>query len=708
MDEVDSLKKELARLNPQIDAIQRKLVLESKVRDAAQNLQRLYSTDKRPDTPQSPDSPHKKRSSLLPASRTTNGGANAPDSTRQADIELAKSVKKVDDLHAQMKRLLDRRQEVERQLLRHTSAVLAEEANRVAESAVPGVANGHHYEPEYDSHSAVNDFDGIRDILHGKPAGAAAQNSRHYEQQLAAMQGRLEQLNSQLRNVIIEAGQTLGKAPAAEVGLDQRENQDGRIENCFARLEQNLRTLEHQQRDYREVEEQNLHTLEQLERDAKAVEEQMHGVNHQLHTAMLQASDDHAGPAVQDPPAAGGHGYQDQLQYMEDGLTTLDRLLQQRGNPAELADAQAKVAELSKKTSDYDDTLAGLWDIIQLNGAGASEQDEANVAVTTTKEPFSLSAFKARVQRLYEHAQAAREQHDILRRQVSQQRELSGKSDLEKDRQIAEIQGRHDQLASDHGAVQQELANLIVQHEQTSTDAGQSRSELMKVMDEIEQMRRTVEQMRENEGAAETKHGEMHHNMEKLESEIVRLTTELTMARAELDGAYGTRAERAGAQAAEVESLNTRNKDMESELEQMRAELQDMANEFQEMTKESIAMEKERAQLDVLIDSLRDKCDSLEASLNDERVARIGLQKSEEKEARSMLVLKQEFKKMMREQKAEGAKLLRVCDATLHDGPSIFANMTVIGRAGRTTKTRGRNEEIETGGRTFAQAFADE
>ena len=72
--------------------------------------------------------------SLLPGSRHRAGSSNSgPDTFRQADSELAMSVKKVDELHEQIKELLDRRQDVDGRLLRHTAAVLAEEANRVAE-----------------------------------------------------------------------------------------------------------------------------------------------------------------------------------------------------------------------------------------------------------------------------------------------------------------------------------------------------------------------------------------------------------------------------------------------------------------------------------------------------------------------------------------------------------------------------------------------
>ena len=124
--EVDALKKEHVRLNQKIEGAQRKLVLESKLKDAAQNLQRLYSSGKkRPDTPQdkSPDSPKRSRGSLLGRSNRSDSGGI--EHLSQASNELAAAVKKVDDVQDQVKQLLDRRQYVERKLLRHTAAVLA-------------------------------------------------------------------------------------------------------------------------------------------------------------------------------------------------------------------------------------------------------------------------------------------------------------------------------------------------------------------------------------------------------------------------------------------------------------------------------------------------------------------------------------------------------------------------------------------------------
>jgi len=85
------------------------------------------------------------------------------------------------------------------------------------------------------------------------------------------------------------------------------------------------------------------------------------------------------------------------------------------------------------------------------------------------------------------------------------------------------------------------------------------------------------------------------------------------------------------------------------------------------MTKASIEWEKEREELERTIDSLRDQKEILETQLSDEKVRWLGMKSpglapdgimSGSKET-STTVLKNEFKKMMREARAENLKVLR-------------------------------------------------
>lgn len=199
-------------------------------------------------------------------------------------------------------------------------------------------------------------------------------------------------------------------------------------------------------------------------------------------------------------------------------------------------------------------------------------------------------------------------------------------------------------------------------------------------------------------------------DMEKLNMEIARLQTEVTIARAELDGAYGSRAQRAAEVAAnpavqkEIDDLTTRNRALatqvetlrhslssDSKLDELKHELSDTLEEYEAMTKASIEWERDREALEAEIDRLRDDREALEASLTDERVRWLGI-KSPGGEGgggvgnTSTLVLKTEFKKMMRDMRAENVKALKV-SFLLCSLPSYDIHLlTKFNSAGRTSR----------------------
>jgi predicted nucleic acid-binding Zn-ribbon protein len=182
-----------------------------------------------------------------------------------------------------------------------------------------------------------------------------------------------------------------------------------------------------------------------------------------------------------------------------------------------------------------------------------------------------------------------------------------------------------------------------------------------------------------------------------LEGEIVRLTTELTFAKAELDGAYGTRAQRAADSASnpaikrELDELSEKNQALVDELAALRkvqdvasqsevearqsernlkAELSGMASEYEALTRDAIQNEKDRDILESQIDKLRDDKEALERELSDEKVKWLGVRSPGmpspavsgqlDMGATSIRMLREDFRKMMRDRTAEGLKALRV------------------------------------------------
>jgi hypothetical protein len=757
INEVDELKQEHERLDARIEAATRKLVLENKLKDAAQNIQRLYHSkkDSRPDTPQSPGSPKKTRGSLAgnrgrTSSSSTNGGGH---SSEQAKEEVARSIKTVDELNETIKTLLERRAVVERKLLRHTAAVIAEQATQSANATQGTYKEGHQHADDDGTLFTPNEFDGIRDILHGKPVGhvdtTTQKLSYEYEQRLLSMQNRLEHLNSQLRGVIVQAAQQRGSSMEPEPQTNFSQDPADNLDISLNRLEDNLHVLEQEQHSRNES------------RDLGNIEEQLEGLGTHLHGVLVNSGNKELTRDLQVPPTVGGHGYQHQLQYIEESFFALERILREQPPPAESVSREAveqinqKADVHAKKAAEYETVLAGLWEIMSTETQSPRigyPDDGSRSPLTPLKEDFSIQAFNSRVQHLIDVASKAKEQQDILRRQIQQQRDLNGKSDMEKDREIEELQAKHEDLTNSHSQMQDELAKVMVSHQQTQEEAGESRGELANVMEECERLRQLVdartqdrdalskqlqthnvqfdEQMQEHDAHAQEleeqhalmksqhdemqqkyarlreEHGQISDNHARvqdanselqqkqvqlqeqnaqvqrdiaaLENEIVRLTTELTVAKADLEGAYGTRAQRqkeAGVAAGEFEALQDNHRQATNELDQLREqhtllenELQEMTQEFQEMTRESLELEKERGQLESLIDGLRDRCDMLEGQLADEKVRFIGVKSpatgaaegAPVRENMSVMVLRQEFKRMMREARLEGVKLIRV------------------------------------------------
>ncbi|SMY22817.1 unnamed protein product [Zymoseptoria tritici ST99CH_1A5] len=683
INEVDELKKEHARLNSRIEAANRKLTLESKVKEAAHNIHRLYTSTKRDDhsdTPQSSDGiANGTDGHLKSAEHVGSNGTQGVGALHQAEEELAMSIKAVDDLNEQIKTLLVRKQTVESSLLRHTAAVLAEQAS--------ASSNGHTYHDDNDAMGfAPDEFDGIRDILKGGPGGSAKQDNvqriqEDHEQKLFDMQSRLEQLNSQLRGVIAEASRGRGALPAPELDHDRSADVNDRLDGAFAALANNVRVIEQEQQH------QTAHS---------AIEERLADLNARLHQTMQSSPDMDAVDELRQPPPATGQGYQKQLQHLDDSVQTVDRVLRKHqedlhsareandGASRALEEAQAKAG----KSAEYENVISGLWSILSSDESTRDNADDADSSpITPLREDFSLPAFNARVQHIFDVAKGSKVQQDILRRQIQQQRDLNGKSEDEKHAEVMELRGRYDELSAAFDATQLELAKSMASNEQGEREVNESRSEMVNVMNEVDQLRKMVDETqaraKEVDGrsaqlaadniATGQAYAELQQEMENLESEVVRLTTELTMAKADLDGAYGTRQERkkeAGVAEQDMEALE---KLKDQEIQALRksqadrtklleTELQDMMDEFQAMARESLELEKERGQLEGTIDALKEKCDQLEAQLADERVASIGTKAPVEgspRESTSVMVLRQEFKRMMREARAEGIRALR-------------------------------------------------
>jgi chromosome segregation ATPase len=248
----------------------------------------------------------------------------------------------------------------------------------------------------------------------------------------------------------------------------------------------------------------------------------------------------------------------------------------------------------------------------------------------------------------------------------------------------AELNNARNETESRSQQLLQELNEAKRAQEQTALELEQSRTETANTLNTLQQQ---MESLQNSKSAAESELAKVREEMKELETEVVRAQTELTMVRAELDGAYGTRAQRAAdvsmnpAVQKELDELNSRNKDLQGQLvfltnqhetkgvgsaelqnkvNALQKELKDTIEEYEVMTKQSIEDEKERDRLEEIVDTLQQRCETVEMQLNEERLKWLGVKASSPSETTSTMVLKNEFKKMMRETRAENLKTIRV------------------------------------------------
>ncbi|RLL97127.1 hypothetical protein CFD26_101492 [Aspergillus turcosus] len=303
-------------------------------------------------------------------------------------------------------------------------------------------------------------------------------------------------------------------------------------------------------------------------------------------------------------------------------------------------------------------------------------------------------AHEARVRAEQEAARL--ESHlEQLRQEANARAEEAAEARDRAEQQVLQLEETMQQVRNDADARIKEALDSRVKAEESATrlqaELSEMASEVSRLQDAMEKLRTDMEsQLREAaEGRtnAEQSASRLQAELTEMEGEVVRVQTELTMAKAELDGAYGSRAQRAAEVAAnpaiqkELDDLNTRNLELAEELAALKAgkpgssdlqqrvqmlerELRETIDDYEVMTKASIEFEKERERYEGMIDGLRDRCEQLETQLNEERINWMGINNAVGRdgtyETTSTMVLKNEFKKMMRDTRIENMKILKV------------------------------------------------
>lgn len=687
-EEVDELKKEISILSTRIDATKRKLAIENKLRDAATSLNRLYTPNSRESVTES-GSKRQRRSVISKGS--------ASDLLSKTDNELAASNKKCEDLAQELLRLERRSQELQKRLLEHTAGVLKMTHKGYLDNGVSHEQLDHmngyperseslptlSFGKEFDDRSFYQTLDSLLESDDTQANGKIASAFAEQTESILETERKLWDLNRRLRDAIAQAsaGRQMLPAPPAPHGESklQQDHEVG-LRGQMEYLEKGLDSMQRSQVD----------TLQGFKQSAYAAEERLEDLNTQLRGLILRSNLD---PDAQypHPPDVSGRSPEEQIAFLGNGLDALEQAMERLKDHSQISTSKQLIHE--EKVGQYETALHNLWHNT------LSEEDS-----------FSLQAFSANVQALHTRVNGLHDQKEILGRQIQQQRDLSTKSDSEKDARLGEVtaeleKARNDiestvresieesnilsaQLAASKGDKDQLLAELRDKHDYVSNLENQLRTVTNELEEQITKTRGLETKIQEKYTEAEKARTEL----EDSEGEMVRLQTELTVARAELDGAYGTRAQRAaevashpamqkeiedliernGALMGELAGLKTRHEAGSSELNHrvqvLQKELSETIGEYEVMTKSSIEYEKEREHLENIIDGLRDRIEALEAQINDGKVESLGVnvpgkpgsRESQGSSNTSTAVLKNEFKKMMRETRAESLRVLRV------------------------------------------------
>lgn len=643
-EEVEDLKREYASLSNRVESTKRKLALETKLRDAAQSLRRLSSLKSNGYT-------------NGVTNGDTNGVAHHPE-----DEEYTISSRKCEELSQELWALERRAQDVHKRLLEHTAGILQLTHRGLKKNANRGSMNnglnGNTF--DFDDRSLYRELEtddaGLRSRSGVSGLTADVDTLRNTEQ-------KLEELNGRLRDLLLENHSTHDIGP-----LPLRVTQDTSltfVQDHLSYLERSLDTLQTEGIRRGEGE---------PELSASEMGSELSAINSRLQSLLGQAGS-HLSPTLPPPPSPSGEYLSSHIDYLKSGMS----------------DLQNRVAGLQDQKSIL---TTQIQQQRELNSKSDAEKD-AHVAdlaqqIVETRKQYELSereleAVRDELALVMEQLDSVRQQENIQDQQREREQIVAFENEKEaRSKAEAEVQRLQDELNHLEGEYARGQAEAL-EHE---------REARLRAETEVQRLQGQLAQLEEGSARAQTAEAEaqrLQQELNELESEFARAQTELTVVKAELDGAYGTRAERAAEAAAspalykEIEDLNTKNISLAEELAALRAEqvnngagqgelqkrveklqkeLEETIEDYEAMTKASIEFEKERERYEGAIDNMRDRIEQLEAQLSDERITWLGVSQTAMKdgatETTSTMVLKNEFKKMMRDTRAENMKLLRV------------------------------------------------
>lgn len=651
-DELEQLKTERTFLRKKVEGARRQYGLEKKMHEAGLLMNKL--------TPHDSDN-RQKRSSFF-------GRKNSSGALHPPDDALASS-EKVEQLAQEVASLQSRLQDVERRIMQHTAGILQFThrglKKNIRNNELPRSPESMASQARSISRSdGANDFDErslyqVPDYVHDFAASSrASRRITRDVQPLEDMALRLHTLNSQVHTMLQNVPMTEYFEPPPSSTDDGLQGRLGaQIQAHLTYLSQGLEVLESAQ---------YANSANGAPEGAVGQVNELTGKLHDMLERTNSVSKSHI--VEQDPEQ--GHDLQSQLTY---SATVLERLNQRVDALLEQKDILTRQIQQQRELNSKSDAQrdAHIRDLTE-------ELEEAKNLQTMSEKEMEQS--QSQINLLMDQLDQATHNEQLM----NQQRGMQDSEALEAERTArkeneAKLLGelelmRHSltEMQADHAKLQNDIELKGQAHTQQLNEAVVAREQV-----ELQHKQKL------EEGEA------LQKELQSMEAQVVQFQTELTMARAELDGAYGSRAQRAADVSMnpeikkQIDELSARNAELQHELDylsqahdtkgagsaelqnkvnSLQKELKDTIEDYEVMTKANIDAEKERDKLEAMVDELRDKCETLESQINEDQVKWLGVKNSGNlpPETTSTMVLKGEFKKMMKDSRAESMKMVKV------------------------------------------------
>lgn len=740
-EEVDDLKKQMQSLTVRIEQARANLAIQTKYRDAAIAMTKLYHSAKR---------------------------MTVDPKAAETQMEREDSERKCEELASELFELEKRIMGPQRRLLQHTAGILQlthKTASRKNPYGPGPMMNGVPGSPEslYAYTNGRNSLQFGNDDLDDRslyfplddsdagrspqtditipPRSPVRQRTNQLQNEvetlkkqsagqldiIANTERNLENLNSRLRDLVIQINPSKN---ANYRPVPSGDAEPGLMETQLEYLTEALSEIQDGQQQQQLRVADTARKSDITAASVRQAEERLSELNRQVHEVIIAGNPDHP-----PPPESTGSGLDEHFNWMDKSIPALQIQLER----------SAASSNGKQQAEQVETVLAGLWDIIQSGYADINRQREARRQVRLGKglpdddddvsadesfdfnEPYSLNAFSAKVQWLFRQATGLKEQKSVLKRQIRQQREMNSRGDGDKDvdlrnkveelqrtknllafteenaqqakAEAEEIQKRLDQALTDldtlqntqvandaavGAAAQEQLRerNAKVISLEADTKALQDKLEIVEAQlggmnEQLAEVDKAKEAAAEEAKKLEEEIKTRDEELEQLNMTVVGLKTELTIARAELDGAYGSRSERAAEAAALTK--NSQMKDMQTQIQKLKDELAETLKELEGVTKETVSSEREKVDLESRLDeatanrsnletelsSLRERYTTevtkLKEQLDAEKFKAGGLNAAGTGPRAGATMLSEQFRTTMKEERKRFQEELRVC-----------------------------------------------